>query len=102
MCAIGVIPTEVIRNISARGAHAIIGLEINPFVFHAAPDSLDEDVVAPGTAAIHRQPATFRQHHISEFGGRKLTALIGINDLRRAISDKRLLDDLPGVRRASR
>ena len=56
MCAVGVIPTEVIRNISARGAHAIIGLEINPFVFHAAPHSLNEDVVAPGQqnySALH-------------------------------------------------
>ena len=97
MHATGVVPLKVVSDVGARGAHAVIGFEVNPFVLHAAPETFNKDVVAPGAAPVHRQLAAFGEHRVGEFGGRELAALIGVDDLGRAVAGEGLLDDLSGV-----
>jgi hypothetical protein len=38
---------------SLRAAGTGIGVEINLFIFHAAPQSFDKHVIPPGTLTIH-------------------------------------------------
>ena len=97
MHATGVVPLKVVSDVGARGAHAVIGFEVNPFVLHAAPETFNKDVVAPGAAPVHRQLAALGEHRVGEFGGRELAALIGVDDLGRAVAGEGLLDDLSGV-----
>ena len=85
MRPVRVVPVKVISNVGARRAYAVAGFEVNAFVLHAAPQALDEDVVAPRAAPIHRQLAAPGEHHLGEFGGRELAALIGVEDLGRAV-----------------
>lgn len=36
-----------------------LGFEVDPLAFHAAPDSFDEHVIAPGATSVHRKFAAF-------------------------------------------
>ncbi len=92
-----VVPSHVLGNVGPRGDHAAVGLEIHPLVLHAAPESLHEDVVAPGPAPIHAELAATLQRGVGELGGGELAALIGVDDLGRAPAGQGLLDDLLGM-----
>jgi hypothetical protein len=73
-----------IGDVAACCADAVIGLEVHPLVLHAAPQALDEDVVPPGTAPVHRQLAARLENDIGELLGGELAALVGVDDLGRA------------------
>ena len=92
-----VVPTQVVSDVRSGRAHAVVGLQIHPFVFDAAPQALDKDIVTPGAAPVHRQLAAAGENDICEFHRRELAALIRIDDLRRAVAGKGLLDHFPGV-----
>ena len=66
MCADRVVPVHVVGNVGFGRAHAAVGLEVYPLVLDATPHPLDEHVVAPRPASIHRKLASFVQHSISE------------------------------------
>src|ERR1019366_1246640 len=88
----GVVPAQVVGDVGARGAHAVVGLEVHALVLHAAPQPLDEDVVAPGAAPVHAELAALAQYHVGELGCRELAALVGVDDLGRTPADEGLLD----------
>src|SRR5207344_3105886 len=48
-----VVEGEVRRQARTCCAHRLIGLEVHLLVLDASPQPLDEDVVAPGTLAVH-------------------------------------------------
>ena len=48
-----VVPVQLLGNVAARRAHTPIDLEVHPFVLHAAPQALNEYVVAPGATPVH-------------------------------------------------
>lgn len=51
MTAMCVVPGQVIGNVGASCADAVVGLQVHPLVLQAAPQALDEDVVSPGVSA---------------------------------------------------
>src|SRR5260221_13846001 len=53
MRSLTVVEVEIAADRRTCLADAVIGLEIDFFIFDRAPQSLDEDVVAPGPFAIH-------------------------------------------------
>ena len=44
-----VVPVKVFGNV---GADAVVGLQVHPLVFHAAPYAFDEHIVAPCAAPV--------------------------------------------------
>jgi hypothetical protein len=68
------------------------------FVFDRAPEPLDEDVVAPRSLAVHADRDGVVEQHAGECGAGKLTALVGIENLRPAVFGEGLLDRLEAER----
>jgi len=65
--------------------HAVVAFEINLLVFDAAPQPLDEDVVASRALVIHADRNAVLDRHAGERGTRELRALAGVEDLRPAV-----------------
>ena len=97
MRTLDVVPAEVVCDVSPGCGLTVIGLEVDAFVIRTAPHPLDKYVVTPGTSSIHGKLAIFVQHRIGEVARCELTALVGVDDLRKAESCKRFLDDLNGM-----
>src|ERR1043166_734504 len=57
MRAMYVVPVQIVGDVGACRAHALVGLEVHPLVLRAAPQALDEDVIAPGSTSVHGQLA---------------------------------------------
>ena len=55
MRALAVEEVQIPADRGARLADAIVGLEIDLFIFDRAPQPLDEDVVPPGALAVEPQ-----------------------------------------------
>jgi hypothetical protein len=53
-CAI--VEGQVATDRTARLGHAVIGTQVDLFVFDRTPQPFNEHVVAPGAAAIHADP----------------------------------------------
>ena len=100
--SLGVVPIEVLGDVGASSAHAVVGHEVHAFVLYAAPQPFDKHVVAPGTSPVHRQLDAFAQHRVGKFLGRELTTLIRVDDLRHTVPSEGFLDDLPGMTRLQR
>ena len=92
-----VVPIEVVSNVGACCADAVVGFEVHALVFHAAPQSLDKDVVTSSATPVHVQLAVLGQNTVSELGGRELAALIGVNDLGCAVACKSIFKNFSGV-----
>ncbi len=60
-------PVDVPPDVDPGGVDAVVGLEIHVLVLDATPQALNEHIVAPGPASIHRQLAA-----PIEDGGREL------------------------------
>ena len=102
MRSLGVVPIEVLGDVGASSAHAVVGHEVHAFVLYATPQPFDKHVVAPGTSPVHRQLDAFAQHRVGKFLGRELTTLIRVDDLRHTVPSEGFLDDLPGMTRLQR
>ena len=81
-----VVPIQVVGDVGSGGAHAAVGLEVHPFVLHAAPQALYEDVVAPGATPVHGQLAALGQNRFGELDCGELAALVGVDDLGHAVA----------------
>ncbi len=55
-------------------ADRLVRLQVSLFVLDAAPYPFDEDVVAPGTFAVHRHTDLSAQHGVDECARRELGA----------------------------
>ena len=88
---------KIVGDIRSGHAHALVGLQIHSFIFHAAPHTLQKDVVTLGAPPVHGQLTTLGQHGIGEFHCRERAALIRIDNLGRAMPGKGLLDHFLGV-----
>ena len=73
-----VIVTEVAAK--ARSQFKAVGIvpEVNVFVFHSSPQSLDEDVVVGSASTVHADPHPGLFKSGDEGIGRELCALVGI------------------------
>src|SRR5579863_893630 len=95
----GVEPVHIVAAVGARRVHAVIGLEVHAFVFHAAPQAFDAHIVPPCAAPVHGEPAAAVAHGLGELFGRELAALIGVDDHGHPKARKGLLDNLLGMAR---
>ena len=71
-----------------------IGVEVDFFVFEAAPQPLDEDVVHVAALPVHADHDAVPLQGAGEFVAGELAALIGVEDLGSAIPSQRLLERL--------
>ena len=65
-------------------------MQIDALVFEGSPQPLDEDVVEEPALAVHGNPHTGLPEGVGPGPGRKLAALVGVHDLRRAVPRDRL------------
>jgi len=84
MTPTGVIPVDVHRKVGTRRTCAVIGEQIHTLVFDRGPDALNKHVISLSTTTIYRRLATLAHHRIDKVLRRELTALVGIDDFRRA------------------
>lgn len=56
---------------------------VDAFVFQGSPQALDEDVVHPAAASVHTDTHLGVLQYLGETGAGKLTALVGVENLRR-------------------
>ncbi len=93
MTSFTVVPTDVLRDVRARVAHALVGSKI---------DTFDEDVIAPGATSVHGQLNAIANHRVDEFLCSELAALIDVDDVGSAEAGIRLLqrrDRVHGLQR---
>ena len=65
--------------------------QIHLLIFDAAPQPLDEDIVPPGPFAVHADRNVVAGEHAGEGLARELRALIGVEDIRLAVTRQRIL-----------
>ena len=69
-------------------------MQIHLLVFHTPPQPLDQHVVAPAAGAIHADSDVVLLEEPRELLAGELAALVGVEELRRAIAGQGLLDRL--------
>ncbi|CAI09262.1 hypothetical protein ebA5509 [Aromatoleum aromaticum EbN1] len=84
-----VVEAQVGAQVGLGLGDAVIGLEVHLFVFHALPQPLDEDVVAPAALAVHADLDAVVFEQVGEIGAGELASLIGVEDLRAAVAMQR-------------
>lgn len=77
--------------------YGFISPPVHPNILDRAPDSFEKHVFPPGSTPFCRPLHSGSQHHTHKLLRRELTALIGIDDLRIAVSTKSLLQQLVGL-----
>src|ERR1700733_16143871 len=81
-------------NAPARLDHRAIRLGENLFIFKAAPQPFDEDVVEKPPLTVHADPHPHSLQFIDEPRGGELHTLIGVENLRSAMLGQRFLNRL--------
>ena len=76
-----IVPVEVLAEPLACRAHAVVSVQIDLLVFHAAPQPFDEHVVPPRPFAVHADLDVVLGQHAGEGWAGELRALIGIEDV---------------------
>ena len=66
-------------------------MQVNGFVFEAAPESFNENVILASSFSIHTDLHLMTSQYIQKFFAGELAPLIGIKDLRCSIALKGLL-----------
>jgi hypothetical protein len=69
-------------------------MQIDFLVLDGSPEALDENVVSPCALAVHADRDAVVDQHTGEFGASELAALIGVEDLRTAVSCDGFLDSI--------
>src|SRR3954471_22264447 len=78
----GIVVADPLRKPGPHLRAGLEGMQIDALVFQAAPEPLDEHVVHPATAAVHRDAHPGPLQYAGEPRRGELTALVGIEDLR--------------------
>src|SRR6266542_2886660 len=86
-----VVEVDVAAERSSRLADAVVGLQIHLLVFDAAPEALEEHVVAPRAPAVHADRNLVLDQDVGEGVTRELAALVRVEDFRSAMTSQRLL-----------
>src|SRR5262245_44875529 len=85
MKPLAVVEVEIFAQALDRLGDAFVVVQIDLFVFDAAPQSLDEDVVQCSTASIHTDRDLSLYENTGESAARGLNTLIRIEDFRRRL-----------------
>ncbi len=75
-------------------ADSLVGVQIDLFIFETPPQPFDEDIVPPPPRPIHTDLNAVSLQESRKLLAGELAALIGVEDLRRAIPADRLLHGL--------
>ena len=85
-------------NVATEGGasfgYICIGSQVNLLIFDCPPETLDEHIVPPSRFAIHADGDLVFYKKTGKRRTRKLTALIGVEDLRLAVPVDRFLNRL--------
>ena len=81
MRAAAIVEIEIAPDPIARRADAVVGVQIDLLVLHAAPEPLDEHIVSPGAFAVHADCDLVLRQHGGEGCARELRALVRVEDL---------------------
>ena len=82
MFALLVVEVHPAPHAGAGVAYGAIGVEVDFFVFQAAPEAFDEDVVHPAPFAVHADLYAMFLEYVGEGGAGELAALVGVEDAR--------------------
>jgi len=94
MRSVGIVASEVTADCAAGLGNTFVGAEIDLLVLDASPQSLDEDVVAPRSFAVHADGDARVENNVGEAGAGELAALIRIENLRSAVAGQSFLECL--------
>ena len=89
-----IVESEVAGQLLPGLGDALIGMQVDMLVFHALPQPLDEHVVDPAPLAVHADLDPVGFEDPGEVVTCELAALIGVEDLRRAVLGNRLFQCL--------
>src|SRR5512135_310883 len=89
-----VVEVEVPRQAGPGLRNAVVGVQVHLFVLQRLPQPLDEDVVAPGSLAIHADLHAKGRQRVCEGLGGELAALVTVEDLGLPILGQSLLQRL--------
>src|SRR3954465_1788128 len=82
MRSAGVVEAEIPADRGASLGDRVVSSEVDLLVLDRSPEPLDDDVVAPGTLAVHADGDPVPGQHTGEGPAGELAALIGVEDLR--------------------
>lgn len=88
----GVVKAQVAANAFARLAHSVVGVQVDLFVLHAAPQPLDEHGVPPAAATAHADGDALALEPLGEHHAGELQTLVGVENLRLAVTRDRLVE----------
>ncbi len=89
-----IVKVEVSADRDAGVGHGVVGAQIDLLIFDAAPQPLDEHVVAPGAPAVHADGDAVTGEHAGERRAGELRALVGVEDVRLAVASESILQRL--------
>ena len=89
MRAGGVVEGEVGGDACLRLLERGVFLEIDFLILHAAPEPFGEDVVVIAALAVHADAYAGCGKRIGEGSGGELAALVTVEDVRRAMQERR-------------
>src|ERR1700710_295525 len=84
------------KSTDRTGCFAVgfVSPQVHLLVFDAAPQPLDEHVVAPCALAVHADGDGVAGEHAGEGRAGELRALIGVEDVRLAVTSQSILQGL--------
>src|ERR1700737_1075374 len=83
-----IIKVQVAADRNASLGYTFVGPQIHLLVFDAAPQALDEHVVPPSSFTVHADRNAVAGQHTGEGRASELRALVGIEDVRLAVTAK--------------
>src|ERR1700736_1178532 len=102
MWATAIVEVGISADRATGLADAFIGSQIALLVFDATPQALHEHVVPPDPFAIHADGDAVAGKQTGERRARELRPLIGIEDVRPAVTGQSILQRLDAERRLHR
>src|SRR5664279_4551803 len=75
-----IVEAEIAADRRAGLGHAVVGSQIHLLVFDAAPQPLNEDVVAPRAFSVHANRDAILDQHAGERHSGELRALVCVED----------------------
>src|SRR3954452_24026548 len=99
MRSAGVVEAEMPADRGASLGDRVVSSKVDLLALDRSPEPLDEDVVAPGTLAVHADGDPVLGQRPGEGPAGELAALVGVEDLRPAVADQSLFQRLDAERR---
>src|SRR5215217_7396216 len=90
----GVVEAEIAADRGTGLGDRVVSSEVDLLVLDRSPQPLDEDVVAPSALAVHADGDLVPGQHTGEGLAGELAALIGVEDLRPAVTGERFFQRL--------